>query len=262
MGTGTVEIEWRSALSDGRFEEAHKLYLLGDAPDPEVRRALAGLVDVVEFVREKSWTRALRKLERLEELPSVIDPSLLDWAALRDEIASLSDSSSNLDQVRPDEALQILESRDHRWFPAEAANQRGTARVFSGDIPAAQQDFREAVEKDPRHYRALTNLGNAALEAGEVEKAIGYYERALSVNEDFANAHHNLGVAYRRQGKVGRSVRQLRRAQRVQHRSEQERVREGLGEGTGKTGLKALRWVLYALVAAAVLILLRGQGFL
>lgn len=257
MQTDTVETEWRAALADGRFEEAHKLYLLGDAPDPEVRRALAGLVDVVEFVREKSWTRALRRLERLEE-----DRSLIDWASLRNEIESLSSSSSSLDQVQPEEALKTLDSVEHRWFPAEAANQRGTARVFSGDVSTAQQDFREAVEKDPRHYRALTNLGNAALEAGEVDEAIAYYEQALAVNDDFANAHHNLGVAYRRQGKVGRSVRQLRRAQRVQQRSEQERAREGLGQGAGKSGLKALRWVLYALVAAAVLALLRGQGMI
>ncbi|MEX2541289.1 MAG: tetratricopeptide repeat protein [Trueperaceae bacterium] len=257
MSFGARESDWRQALYAGRFEDAHKLYLMADAPDPEVRRALSALADIVEFVREKSWPRASRRLQRLEE-----KPPLVDWTALEAELDRLAESSRSLDRMEPEEAMALLEGEAVAWFPAEAANLQGTARIYSGDPEAARQDFRRAVELDPRHYRALTNLGNAALEAGEVDEAIACYERALAVNDDFANAHHNLGVAYRRKGQVGRSVRQLRRAQRVQQRSERERAREGLGEGPGKGGLKILRWVLYALVALTLVAILRGRGFL
>jgi tetratricopeptide (TPR) repeat protein len=248
---------WRSALGTGRFEEAHRLYLLAGAPDPNMRRALSALADVTELVREKSWSRATRRLARLEERPA-----LLDWSELEAELATLAGSSRHLDRIEPQEALALLESGPSRWFPAEAANQRGTANAFSGAVTHARSDFELAVELDPRHYRALTNLGNALLEAGEVEEAIACYQRALAVNDEFANAHHNLGVAYRRQGKVAASVRQLRRAQRAQQRAERERAREGLGEGAGKRGMQLLRWLLYALVAIALFTVLRGRGLI
>jgi tetratricopeptide (TPR) repeat protein len=250
-------LDWREALEAGRFEEAHRLYLLADAPDPDVRRALSALVDVAEFVREKSWARAARRLERLE-----VRPPLVDWPALAAELDLLAGSSRHLDRVEPEETLARLEEGASRWFPAEAANQRGTAHAFRGDADDARREFSLAVELDPRHFRALTNLGNSSLEAGDYDEAIACYQRALAVNDEFANAHHNLGVAYRRQGKVAASVRQLRRAQRVQQRSERERAREGLSEGAGKSGLKVLRWALYVLMALVLLIILRGRGLI
>jgi tetratricopeptide (TPR) repeat protein len=250
-------LDWREALEAGRFEDAHRLYLLADAPDPDVRRALSALVDVTEFVREKSWARAERRLERLD-----VKPPLIDWTALAAEVDLLAGSSRQLDRVEPEEALALLEERPCHWFPAEAANQRGTAHAFSGEADDARREFSLAVELDGLHFRALTNLGNSSLEAGDFDEAIGFYQRALQVNDEFANAHHNLGVAYRRQGKVAASVRQLRRAQRVQQRSERERARAGLSEGAGKTGLKALRWALYLLIALALVILLRSRGLI
>jgi tetratricopeptide (TPR) repeat protein len=252
---GSAGLDWRAALEGGRFEEAHRLYLLAEAPDPDVRRALSALVDVTEFVREKSWARAARRLERLEA-----KPPLIDWQALAVEVELLAGSSRHLERIEPEEALARLEKGSYRWFPAEAANQRGTAHALSGDSEDARREFSLAVELDPRHFRALTNLGNSSLEAGDSEGAIGFYQRALALNDEFANAHHNLGVAYRRQGKVAASVRQLRRAQRVQHRGERERARENLGAGAGKSGLKALRWALYLLMALALVVILRGRG--
>lgn len=253
----TAETEWRKAIEAGRFSEAHRLYLLANDEQPEVRRALAALADAEEFVREKSWSRAVRRLDRLDE-----KPPLLEWPKLEAELQRLADSSRELDRREPDSALELLDAAEERWFSAEAANQRGTANVYSGDLTAAKRHFEQAVELDPRHYRALTNLGNAALESGDVDEAITCYQRALALNDDFANAHHNLGVAYRRQGQVGRSVRQLRRAQRVQQRTERDHTRERLGEGAGAAGLKAMRWLLYALVALVALVILRRQGIL
>lgn len=254
----TVSVQdWPTALALGRFEEAHRLYLLHDAPDPDVRRALAALADVAEFVREKSWQRAARRLERLETKPPVID-----WGELEAELERLRGSAHDLEKAEAESALDLLEQAESRWFQAETANQRGTARVQAGEPELARADFAEAVELDPRHYRAITNLGNSWLEAGETEKAIDCYLRALVVNDDFANAHHNLGVAYRRQGQVGKSVRELRRAQRVQQRSERERARESLGEGPAKAGMKLLRWLLYGVMALTLFVILRGRGLL
>jgi tetratricopeptide (TPR) repeat protein len=251
------EHSWREALEAGHFDEAHRLYLLLESPEPGLRRALSTLADLEALVRDKAWARAGKRLERLDERPPV-----LDWPRLEAELERLASSSRELDRIQPEDALRLLDSVDTRWFVAEEANQRGTASVYGGDPKGARQHFREAVELDPSHYRALTNLGNALLETGEVDEAISCYQRALTLNDEFANAHHNLGVAYRRQGKVGASVRELRRAQRVQQRVGRERDREAIGEGGGKAGLKALRWLLYALVVLAALGILRAGGLL
>ncbi len=248
---------WRDALEAGRFDEAQKLYLLSEEDDNEVRRGLHALKEIHEAVREKAWRRAKRLLEALEDAPPVVD-----WSQIRGEIERLEEVSQQINHAQTEEALASLQAFPFRWFRAEVANQQGTAHAFAGDYPEAREAFEQATELDPKHYRALTNLGNVYLEEDAFDKAIECYEQALRLNEDFANAHHNLGVAYRRNGQVGKSVRHLRRAQRVRNRTEQERAREELGDGAAKAGLKAIRWVLYGAVAVILFIILRNQGFI
>jgi tetratricopeptide (TPR) repeat protein len=251
--------DWRESLAAARFEEAHRRFLMSpDAgTDASSRRALEALADLQQFVRDKAWGRAQRRLERIDE-----KPPLLDWTALASELELLAEGARRLERLEPDEALELLAAGEVRFFPAELANQQGTARVYAGEIDEAKREFLASIELDPRHYRAHTNLGNAWLESGDVDAAIACYERALAVNDEFANAHHNLGVAYRRRGDVGRSVRQLRRAQRAQQQSEKEHARERLSESGGGTGLKALRWLLYAALAAVVLAILKNRGLI
>ena len=262
MSDDAVSGDWREALGAGRFDEAYRLYRISgqERAEPEgseTRRSLSTLADIVELVRERSWVRAKRKLDRLEE-----PAPLIDWAALRLEIERLEESSELLEQREAEGALELLREHESSWLEAEAANQRGTARIHLGEVDAAAREFEAAVEQDPRHYRALTNLGNARLESGQIEEAITCYQRALSINDEFANAHHNLGVAHRRQGKIGQSVKHLRRAQRVQQRVERERARERIGQGGGQAGLKALRWGFFAIAALVLFVILRGRGFI
>lgn len=96
--------------------------------------------------------------------------------------------------------------------PALAMSKRGVCRVRSGDRVGAARDFAGALERDPRCVPALVNLGNLALEANMLEEARSRYEAALKIDEKSATAHHNLGVVYRREGRVAESVRELRRA--------------------------------------------------
>src|SRR5690606_30871836 len=112
------------------------------------------------------------------------------------------------------------------WFEADVLTQRGTALIYRGEFEQAGELFARALDLDPQHFRALTNLGNVALEQGQVDDAITHYEAAIKLNDGFANAHHNLGVAYRRKGQVGKSVKSLRRAQRVTQRHETAEARE------------------------------------
>lgn len=97
-------------------------------------------------------------------------------------------------------------------------NKRGVARVGAGRTDAAREDFQAALAYAGRHAPALTNLGNLLLESGDAAGAIARYEEAIRADDDYAVAHLNLGVAYKRIGRLDDGVRALRRAQRLEGR--------------------------------------------
>jgi len=96
--------------------------------------------------------------------------------------------------------------------PALSTSKRGVCRLRLGDRIGAAKDFRAALERDGACVSALVNLGNLALEANMLEEAQTRYEAALRIDDGYAHAHHNLAIVYRRLGRIGESVRELRRA--------------------------------------------------
>jgi tetratricopeptide (TPR) repeat protein len=101
---------------------------------------------------------------------------------------------------------------------AVIANKRGVALVELQRRDEARAAFEQALAIVPKFAPALVNIGNLHLEAGETEEAIRLYEAAVLSDEDYALAHHNLGVAYKRLGRMGDAVRELRRANRLEGR--------------------------------------------
>lgn len=249
--------DWREELAAGRFGSAHRAYVIAGGHDPETRSALAGLADVQALVRRKGWRRAIKRLGQIDSRPA-----LVPWARVEADLQRLRRAGEALDRRRPEDAVAELDAVESGLFVAEAETQRGTALIYDDRVEEAAACFRRALEADPRHYRALTNLGNVALEQGRVDDAIAAYQQALALNDAFANAHHNLAVAYRRKGELGKSVRALRRAQRLMQRGEADDARERLGSATGGRTLRTLRWVLYIAAALALYALLKSRGVL
>jgi tetratricopeptide (TPR) repeat protein len=101
---------------------------------------------------------------------------------------------------------------------AAAANKRGVALVALQRIDEARSAFEQALTIVPKFAPALVNIGNLHVEAGDLDEAIRFYESAILSDQDYALAHHNLGVAYKRLGRMGDSVRELRRAHRLEGR--------------------------------------------
>jgi tetratricopeptide (TPR) repeat protein len=99
---------------------------------------------------------------------------------------------------------------------AEALSKRGVCHMHLGDQAAARTDFEAALEVDPTCAPALTNLGNLALEAGRLDEARERYQAAIAANPDYALAHHNYAVLLKREGHVKESVRELRRAAKLE----------------------------------------------
>ena len=152
--------------------------------------------------------------------------------------------------------LSVLTSAHHPLLLGEAETLRGTALIYQNDTAGARAAFENALSYDAKHYRAITNLGNLALEHNQLEEAVLYYEKALKINEHFANAHHNLAVAYKRKGEVGKSVHALKQAQRA---SQQKMKEEARGMFKSPRATKYLRWLFFAGLALVVYFFVRNQ---
>jgi tetratricopeptide (TPR) repeat protein len=74
---------------------------------------------------------------------------------------------------------------------------------------------RETVRRAPGNPRAHCLLGTALLQAGKVQDAIEQYERAVSLQRDYADAHNDLGVALVQQGRLQEAIGHYQQALRV-----------------------------------------------
>jgi tetratricopeptide (TPR) repeat protein len=119
-----------------------------------------------------------------------------------------------------DEALAAAPTDRDR---ALALNKRALVALARGDRPAAQAALDEALRTFPACVPAIVNAGNLLLEDGDVDGAIARFEAAIYLDPDYPEAHHNLGVAYRRAGRRGDAVRELRRATGLERRRKNDR---------------------------------------
>ncbi len=252
------QTNWQEAINQGNAGEALKLYRVNDNSDDMIGRTLERLADIQSLLREKNVVKAKQLV--------VNHSKTLDWAEqlfneLQPQLATLEEATKHLDKHHPENALELLQRVTSPLLLAEKETLRGTALIYHNDVTGAKAAFEKALAHDSQHYRAITNLGNLALESGKVDEAITRYEHALKLNETFANAHHNLAVAYRKKGQVSKSVSELKKAQRVSQQKLREDARQifrgGLFRGQGR---KYLRWLVYIAIAVIVFLFLRQRG--
>ncbi len=77
----------------------------------------------------------------------------------------------------------------------DARNNLGLAYSAQGEPDQALASFEQAVQIDPDHFGALTNLANACKDQGRAAEAIAYYRQALASRPDDAPVHSNLLLA-------------------------------------------------------------------
>lgn len=84
------------------------------------------------------------------------------------------------------------------------------ARNF--DYASARAVWGDTAAKRPTSARALTNLGIAMLEDGELERALELQRAAVNARPDYAEAHHNLGNALLLSGQSEQALESFARA--------------------------------------------------
>lgn len=198
---GFMDNEVNELIRLGRYEEARGRMLAGEAGDAE---GLAVLLELRDWLRLKEYGRALQVLEQEGDLVQ-----------------------GYLDVQRTRAAIQAFEAEDEQQIGAylsdphlgaEAWAVLGLVHIARGERAQAQRAFEAALEADPSHFRAKTNLANLALEAGQTDEAIRLYQEVLRLNPEYALAHHNLGAAYRKKGQIDKAVYHIKQGQRLQMR--------------------------------------------
>jgi tetratricopeptide (TPR) repeat protein len=242
------KLDWRDSLRRHAFEEAlarQRALGLINHSDPEVLTMLEQLIDCQTAIRSGDYAAARK----------AVHPS---WTELEPSLHSSMQAVEWIASGQAEQYQQALELA-HPLALADAHNSLGKLAVNS-DLAKSEDHFKRALEADPRHHRALTNLGNIELERGEVAQAIERYREAIKLSPEYATAHNNLAAALRRSGKLSESVTALKRSQRLAVKQVSAATR---GSSTVTGGVKSLGkslgnpLVRYAVLAGIAFVIYR-----
>ena len=97
-------------------------------------------------------------------------------------------SSLSAEAGQLDVAQQLLDTLIQiRPDFAEGWNMRATLHVMRDDYPAAIKDIEKTLALEPRHFAALSGLGQILMSRGEDKAALNAFDQALKINPSLAS---------------------------------------------------------------------------
>ena len=81
-----------------------------------------------------------------------------------------------------------------------------------GRLRESETIYRQILAADPNHHDAWHLLGLIASQVGNYQYGVECLQRALTLRPDWAEAHFNLGNAWKRQGKLDLAIASYQRA--------------------------------------------------
>lgn len=145
-------------------------------------------------VKNTNYTKAITHYQRSLE---ILDSNFDSWYNM-----GVCYHYSN----RPEQAMEAYQ-RVVEIEPnfVNAWNNIGSIQFNSGNnYEAAKESFNKVIAIDSTHSDALTNLGACYHNEGDMNAAVGYYEKALKYNPRNQNALNNIITAYNRLGNAER----------------------------------------------------------
>lgn len=98
--------------------------------------------------------------------------------------------------------------------PGDVEAIAGDRAFQDGRYDEALAEYRDALDADPEHPKALIGLGNTLTQTGDYADAIEAYGRYIEeIDDEFAGVFANRGVAYDRMGEHEQALADYRRAQ-------------------------------------------------
>lgn len=85
----------------------------------------------------------------------------------------------------------------------------------SGELDAAIDKFRKAINLEPGNSMGHNNLGHALLDKGDLKTAIEEFQQAIALDQENVTARRNLGAALAINGELVSAIIELRKAVQV-----------------------------------------------
>lgn len=202
----------------GQFREAADRFKSAVVIDPKNLHAQYDLAVALENAKE--WKASADAYERVVQLAPKLAAAhhhlgevrlaLGDRAAARKELEAATtldpraaESWIALGRVEvedghPEVAAKRLEKAALTVDEPDVWFHLGFARELAKDEKGARAAYEHTIKMDPRHTRALNNLGRLHAVAKDVDGAIELWRQAVAVDPRFVAAQKNLGVALHR----------------------------------------------------------------
>ncbi|MFZ4401419.1 MAG: tetratricopeptide repeat protein [Bacteroidales bacterium] len=100
------------------------------------------------------------------------------------------------DEGKQDDAIDCLIDA-LRWNPNNGWALIMMGNIFAkfkNDVPTAMKYYDQAVIANPNESIAINNIGGNLLQQGKIEEAKKYFNKALSINNNYPNTHFALGM--------------------------------------------------------------------
>ncbi len=229
LETHLEKYEWEAALGKVRALE------LVSQRDLDLERALLLIIDFMDALRAKNYVGATKTAREgwKEKLYIVLE-------GLDEALEALQQAEQNWRTSETAVRNALKKASQHILTRGEAENQMGVLEAIIENRDAARGHFQAALGADQRHYRAMTNLGNLELEAGNFAEAEMRYREVIRLNPDYSVVYNNLAAVMKKQGKRSESVTYLKKAQQLAVREVRGDTR---GTNIGKIKNPALDWL-------------------
>lgn len=114
-----------------------------------------------------------------------------------------------------DSALRELQTSIAILPTPTAHRNLGTLYLRTGEPQRAIEEYRRALDLDPREAGAYASLGYALLNQGAPGEAVAALQRAIALNSGLADAHYTLGRARAIQGRWSEAIAAYQEARRL-----------------------------------------------
>jgi tetratricopeptide (TPR) repeat protein len=95
----------------------------------------------------------------------------------------------------------------------------GSGLEEAGDVPAAMEQFEQAVRINPNSAKAHNYLALTLENQGRWSEAAAQFEQAVGVDPDFVEARNNLAIALEGLGRMPEAIEQFKQALRIKPQS-------------------------------------------
>jgi len=206
-------------LASGRFLGAVVNTLRETFPEVAVFRSRTGLMAADPFSRDTFVVVATPVRRDLSKLARQHDPADLPGTLLsEDQVAVLSRRTGHMvltDDYAPVENLLTSLFREDQLSMCRRLSDMGLALAAKGEFDQAIEYYQRALEMQPEFAEARSNLGWALYQQGHHDRAIEVLRQAVARAPTLASAHNNLGWALDGRGRHSEAVEAYREALRL-----------------------------------------------